>query len=73
MDWVQALAIIVANIAVLIPLFLWLRSEGNADRRELRGILDEIKTELKDFHGRMCTLEERYIHIITVQKPKTDP
>lgn len=71
MDWVQALAIIVANIAVIIPLFLWIRSEGNNDRRELRGILDEIKNEMKDFHGRMCTLEERYIQFLT--KTKTDP
>lgn len=73
MDWIQVLAIIVANIAVIIPLFLWIRSEGNSDRRELRGVLDEIKNEMKDFHGRMCVMEERYLQIITNKTPKTDP
>lgn len=66
MDWTQVLVIIGANLGVMMPMFFWLRSESNADRREhaadRRDILQmirEMKEEMKDFHGRMCAIEER--------------
>lgn len=59
MDW-NILAVILTNIGI----FLWIRSEANADRREIHGTLKEIKEEQKSFHGRLCTLEERYIQMI---------
>jgi len=31
----------------------------------LRGDMKAIENEMKDFHGRLCTLEERYLQIIT--------
>jgi len=40
-------------------LFIWSRTESNADRREIMSILREMKDEMKDFHGRLCTIEER--------------
>lgn len=47
-------------------MFIWLRSdiaenraEATADRREIAQILREIKDENRDFHGRLCALEER--------------
>ena len=59
MDWIQVLTIVAANFAM----FLWVRSEANADRRDfmqaLRLISDDIKAEMKDFHGRLCAIEER--------------
>ena len=66
MDWSQVLTIIAANIA----LFFWLRTESNADRRQMQQetsadrrdllqLIREIKDELKEFHGRMCSIEER--------------
>ena len=66
MDWTQVLTIVGANIGI----FLWLRSESSADRRQMqqesaadrRDILQlirEIKEEMKDFHGRLCAIEER--------------
>ncbi len=62
MDWTQVLTIIVANFG----LFLWIRSEGNSDRREhaadrrdILSMIREIKDEMKDFHGRLCAIEER--------------
>jgi len=66
MDWAQVLAIIVANLGI----FLWLRTESSADRRQMQQesaadrrdllqLIREIKDELKDFHGRMCSIEER--------------
>jgi len=66
MNLLEFLAIIAGNVAVILPLFLWLRAEGNADRREvhqmfseMRSEFNEMRNEFKDFHGRMCVLEER--------------
>lgn len=68
MDWLQVLAIIAGNLGIIIPLFLWLRAEGNADRRETQNIvredrkdfisiIQEIKSEMKDFHYRLLEIE----------------
>jgi len=65
MDWSQVLTIIGANLAI----FFWLRTESNsdrrqmqqeasADRRDLLSLIREIKDELREFHGRLCTIEE---------------
>lgn len=66
MDWTQVLTIVGSNIA----LFLWARSESRADYRHLEqktlemisGIKEDVKAmhmEMKDFHGRLCSIEER--------------
>lgn len=66
MDWTQVLTIVMSNFA----LFLWARSEGRSDMREMRGEMntfkgeirswkEEINKEMKDFHGRLCAIEER--------------
>lgn len=54
MDWAQVLTIIGANLGV----FLWLRTETRNDYRELRLLIDAIHQEMKDFHGRLCKIEE---------------
>jgi hypothetical protein len=70
MHWIEVLTIMGGNIAVILPMFFWLRSEGNADRREhaadrrdllqmMRDFQSEMKSEMKDFHGRLCAIEER--------------
>ena len=70
METIEILTIIGANfgclLAVMIPMFLWLRSEANSDRREAasdrRDILQlirDIQQEMKDFHGRLCAIEEK--------------
>ena len=66
MDWSQVVAlalgvlgVVVGNAAVFLPIFFWLRTEANADRREILNILNEMKEEMKDFHGRLCAIEER--------------
>lgn len=64
-------------LAVMISLFLWLRSEANNDRRDMHHIQREdrkdilqiarnlettmqaIQNEMKDFHNRLCVIEER--------------
>ena len=73
MPWEPILALILGNAAFIIPLFLWNRSESRSDIRHMdtkleanrdliRAIYDEMKTiqmEMKDFHGRLCAIEER--------------
>lgn len=59
-----------AGLATMISLFLWVRSEGNndrrhfldvqaSDRRDILGLIRSIEQEMKDFHGRLCSIEER--------------
>ncbi len=61
---------IFTNIGTIIAMFLWLRTESNADRREFNASLLEFRSEtnslitairedIKDFHGRLCAIEER--------------
>ena len=64
MDWTQVLAIIGANIAFGLTMFLWLRGESNNDRREIMSLLKGIQDEMKDFHGRLVAIEERRVKIL---------
>ena len=69
MDWTiigTGLAVVGSNIALIG----WLRSDIKSFETEIRGwkedfrkdmalYKDEVKSEMKDFHGRLCTIEER--------------
>ncbi len=59
MEWTQVLAIILGNAGLFMPVFFWLRSEANADRRQIENILREMKDEMKEFHARLLLIEER--------------
>lgn len=61
-------------IASMFALFLWVRTEANADRRqianersgdrkEIADILKEIKDETIEFHKKIYILEERFLQI----------
>jgi len=66
-------AIIGSNFAIaalVVALFTWNRTESNNDRRDMMAMIRSIETEahaniqaitqeMKDFHGRLCTIEER--------------
>lgn len=65
MDWLQILTVVLANFGM----WLWARSEANADRRDLQNILKEMKNdshdfklamqnEMKDFHYRLLEIEK---------------
>lgn len=67
MDWTQLTIFFVG----VFGMWLWQRTEANADRRqasaetsacraELLGVLKAIQDEIKDFHGRLCALEEKH-------------
>lgn len=62
----ETLAVIIS----IIIMFLWLRTEANADRRSINAVqredrkdilamLSAIKDEMRDFHDRLCAIEER--------------
>lgn len=66
MDLAQTLTLIgvaIANIGTTITLFLWATNHAAEDRRALETsmgtILKAIQDEMKDFHGRLCSIEER--------------
>jgi len=70
MEWYHILGIVIGNWVVIFPLWSWEKSESNADRREaaaqrdddrreILGIIKSIQEEMKDFHERLCSIEER--------------
>ena len=50
-------------IATLIGLFSWVRTETREDNRQLRSelvsVVEAIRQDVKDFHGRLCAIEEK--------------
>lgn len=44
---------IFTNMGTIISMFLWIRSEANADRRESLDLINAIREDIKDFHGRL--------------------
>ncbi len=59
MEWMQILTIVGSNLV----LFLWVRTESRADHRALeswtKNMMSIIQSEIKDFHGRLCAIEEK--------------
>lgn len=63
MDWAQVLtvfAIMATNLITVITLYI------HSDNR-MNAALKAINEEMKDFHGRLCTIEERRMKIL--EKP----
>lgn len=62
MDWLQILTLMVTNIGFVTVMFLWNRSESRNDYRHMEArtdaILNAIKDEMRDFHARLCVIEE---------------
>ncbi len=63
-------ALLLGFIGTAITMFLWARSEARVkaitqtggtleDRKNAEKMIYNIQQEMKDFHGRMCSLEER--------------
>lgn len=55
MEWYQVGTIVAANLG----LFLWSVRQSRTDFLHTMRVIDEIKKEQKDFHGRLCAIEER--------------
>ena len=41
-----------------------IREDMKLSQQENRSITEAIRQDIKDFHGRLCTLEEKYLQII---------
>lgn len=56
--WIQIFSLFLANTGLL----LWFRAESRNDWRHMDNKLDAsmkaIQEEMKDFHGRLCKIEE---------------
>lgn len=66
MEFSTVAALVLGNAAFIIPLFLWNRGESRADIRHMdnklestRELVRAIHDEMKDFHTRLCVIEER--------------
>ena len=63
MEWAQAIAVILANVSLSLTLFLWIRKEANADRKEITASMNDFRKiwaqESKEFHGRLCQIEQK--------------
>ena len=55
MDWAQVFTIISVNVALMY----WTRQDSKDFMNRIEGWKDEINKEMKDFHGRLCSIEER--------------
>ena len=59
MDWVQFAIFFIG----IFGLFLWNRAEARSDHRNLEtsvnAMIEAIRQDIKDFHGRLCAIEER--------------
>ena len=62
MDWAQFSIFLITTGGM----FMWLKSdikdiktEAAAYRRDILQLIRSIQEEIKDFHGRLCAIEER--------------
>lgn len=67
MEMITFITVLIGFIAIIgsnIGLFLWNRSESRNDIRAMENrtfaLLEGINKEMKDFHGRLCSLEGRW-------------
>jgi len=66
MDWYQIAALCISGLGSIVAVLIWSWSENrNVERHRqtelmaILGIVDSIRQDVKDFHGRLCSLEER--------------
>lgn len=64
MEWIQVLTIVGSTIASCV----YFRKETQAQMDKLADHGRERDQEMKEFHGNMCTLEERYIQMMKEQQ-----
>lgn len=79
MDWLQILALIFGNAAIFIPLWLHLdnkmhdqsgkasamiQAQSEKTTEIITALSNTMAQESKDFHGRLCALEEKYMQMM---------
>ena len=62
MDWTQFGILLLTIVGMFFTLRADIssnRAEATADRRDILQLIRSIQEEIKDFHGRLCAIEER--------------
>ena len=52
-------AIVAANLGTILSLYFQMDKKLDEHRKDTQNILLGIQQEMKDFHGRLCAIEER--------------
>lgn len=55
MQWFQVLTILLG----VFGMFLWGQRESRSEVRAIRAEMRDFQNAIKDFHGRLCAIEER--------------
>lgn len=50
---------IVIIMVTIFSMFLWRRAESREDQRRVESLISAMHQEMKDFPGRLCSLEAR--------------
>lgn len=53
--WMQIISLFLANAGLIV----WFRAESRSDHRQCIELIIAIKEEMKDFHARLCVIEDR--------------
>lgn len=62
MDYSQCLTIfmiVATNLGTILTLYFQLDKKIESNRAETNAIVEGIRQDLRDFHGRLCAIEER--------------
>jgi len=57
-DILTVFAVIATNLGTVIALYMHTDRKIDENRKETNAILEGIRQEMKDFHGRLCAIEE---------------
>lgn len=62
MDWsflVGIASVIVTNLLTIITLYVHLDNKTENRLAKMQDLIESISHEMKDFHGKLCAIEER--------------
>jgi hypothetical protein len=57
-NFLSICTIIVANLGTVLALYLQSDKKIDEARKETNDLIRSIQMEMKDFHGRLCAIEE---------------
>lgn len=55
MHWAEVMTIVAVNIGLIA----WLRSDMKLFETKIESYINEMRKDMKDFHGRLCAIEEK--------------
>jgi hypothetical protein len=56
---IEMLIVLVTILGSTIPLYMHTDSKFEENRKETNQLIEAIRQDIRDFHGRLCTIEER--------------